>query len=120
MKAAHLRQGLAAEAAALEHLEDQGLSLLEANFSCQHGEIDLVMHQDQELVFIEVRYRQGKRFGGAVESIDAGKRRRLQRSAEHYLQCHPNAGHQGCRFDVVAVSGDAPTFQIEWIANAFW
>ena len=118
--AAHLRHGSAAEAAAAAHLRNAGLALKHRNFSCRHGEIDLIMEHRGELVFVEVRYRQDNAYGGAVESIDQSKRRRLRRTADFYLQQHPEQGHRGCRFDIVAVSGPAAAGRCDWIVNAFW
>jgi putative endonuclease len=105
--------GAAAEDAALAYLSQRGLSLVERNFRCRGGEIDLVMRDGEALVFVEVRRRASSRFGGAAASIDAGKRARLMVAAQTYLQRYrmPPA----CRFDVVAIDGDA----VSWIRNAF-
>ena len=120
MKAAHLRQGTAAETAAVKHLQNAGLSVKQRNYSCRHGEIDLGMDDGGELVFVEVRYRRNGSFGGAAASINHGKQQRLKRSADHYLQTRSSEGHDGCRFDVVAVSGSGPDYRFDWITNAFW
>ena len=120
MKSAHLRQGSAAEAAAEQYLQKAGLIVKQKNYSCRHGEIDLVMEDGNELVFFEVRYRRGDSFGGPAASIDHGKQQRLKRSADHYLQTHNSEGHNGCRFDVMAVSGSEPDYRFDWVTNAFW
>ena len=108
------RRGLAAEDTAWAHLERRGLRLIERNYRCKGGEIDLIAMDDETLVFVEVRLRASERFGGAAASIDWGKRRRLVHAAEHYLTYRVKAAPP-CRFDAVLVS---PT-GIEWIRDAF-
>jgi len=117
-------RGDAVETAALAHLQAHGLRLLSRNASARVGEIDLVMLDMSGLdgdtvVFVEVRYRAGASFGGGVASVDAGKRRRLVRAAQVFLQRHSRHADAPCRFDVVAASGDpgSPTF--EWLQDAF-
>lgn len=73
------------------------------------------MEDGDTLVFVEVRYRNSLRYGGAVDSIDARKRRRLCRAAAHYLARQQGRERSG-RFDVIAVTPDG---RIEWIADAF-
>ena len=119
--APHLRRGAAVEKLALAHLRAHGLRLLRRNYRCPGGEVDMVMRERGELVFVEVRYRNSETFGGAARSVDAGKRRRLRLAGESFLQRHPRHAHAngGCRFDVVAVGGDAPNYRIDWIRDAF-
>ncbi len=104
----------------MQFLRQAGLTVKQKNYSCRHGEIDLVMDDGSELVFVEVRYRRDGRFGGATASVNHGKQQRLKRSADHYLQTHSSEGHNGCRFDVMAVSGTGPAYKFDWITNAFW
>jgi putative endonuclease len=115
IKPEHLQQGLAAEQIAATFLQLQGMTLLEKNFGCKYGEIDLVMRDANSLVFVEVRLRRNADFGGAAMSINLSKQRKLARSAEYYLQLHGNCA---CRFDVILMrSVDINT--VEWIQNAF-
>lgn len=111
-------RGNRAENLALEYLRKQQLSLQQRNFSARSGEIDLIMLDDDYLVFIEVRYRKGQQYGGALESIDWRKQRKLRRTAELYLM-QQKLADQACRFDILCLSGNLadPTFQ--WIKNAF-
>src|SRR5689334_9820043 len=106
--------GAAAEEQALRFLLGHGLTLKERNYRCRLGEIDLVLMQGQTLVFVEVRMRRNRAFGGAAESITPKKRARLVAAARHYL-----AGRQPlppCRFDAVLIEADtAPV----WIKDAF-
>lgn len=107
--------GQAAERRAEQWLTKAGLKLVTRNYRCRAGEIDLVMSDGSELVFVEVRYRRGTGFGGPLGSVDRAKQRRLSLAAAHYLQRHPWSGP--CRFDVVGLSAapDTP----EWIRDAF-
>ena len=108
-------RGALAEEAAAEFLKERGLRLLERNYSCRFGEIDLIMRDGQTVVFVEVRYRRSKSFGGAIESITAAKREKLLRTARHYMAATQE--FPACRFDAVLLSGD--TQELEWIENAF-
>ena len=117
-------RGDAVETAALAHLQANGLRLLSRNASARVGEIDLVMLDiggvdGDAVVFVEVRYRAGSAFGGGVASVDAGKRRRLVRAAQAFLQRHPRHADAPCRFDVVAASGDPAAPALEWLKDAF-
>lgn len=111
--------GTRAEATACAYLQRRGLQLVERNYRCAHGEIDLVMRERETLVFVEVRYRTGAGFGGAAASVDARKQARLTATALHYLQRHPGARKRECRFDVVAVAPGACEDAVEWIQAAF-
>ncbi len=108
-------RGALAEESAAEFLKGRGLRLLERNYSCRFGEIDLIMRDGRTLVFVEVRYRRNKSFGGAIESITAAKREKLLRAARHYMAVTQE--FPACRFDAVLLSGD--TQELEWIENAF-
>jgi putative endonuclease len=104
---------------ALDHLERAGLALIERNYACRYGEIDLVMRERDTVVFVEVRYRRGGVFGDGIDSVDAGKRAKLVRAAEVFLVNHPRLAGAACRFDVVAISGDATAPALDWRRNAF-
>lgn len=103
------------EDAAIDWLERHGLRLVARNYRCRMGEIDLVMQDEQMLVFVEVRKRRHANYGGAVASIDLRKQHRLVLTAQHFLQ---RLGRVAiCRFDVVLFEGDAA--QPVWIRDAF-
>lgn len=123
MKAVHLKQGEDAELACCNHLRSQGLKLIDSNFSCRYGEIDIIMLDKKVLVFVEVRFRKNNNFGGGLESITASKQRKLRKTAELYLQ--QNNRYENARFDVVSMSKNNQTnknrqeYTFEWIMNAF-
>lgn len=104
--------GQAGEDDALDYLRQNGLSLVERNFRCKGGEIDLIMHHQAALVFVEVRKRADNRHGGAAASVTAAKQARLILAAQVYLQRYKNP--PACRFDVVAIDGAA----LSWLKNA--
>ena len=110
----HRLQGRKAEDVACGFLQRNGLSLIERNYRCRYGEIDLIMQDDDTLVFVEVRYRNSNKFGDAAESVDGNKRRKLVFTANHYLQ--NTTFKQATRFDVIAL---APDQSPQWICNAF-
>lgn len=97
--------GQSIETLACRFLEQQGLSLVERNFYCRLGEIDLIMLDNtcQSLVFVEVRFRAHAFHGNPTESVDWKKQRKLKRTALHYLQKH-NDVRQTARIDVIGVS----------------
>ena len=103
--------GRDAEARALAFLEQQGLILIEKNFRCRTGEIDLIMRDAHMLIFVEVRSRKDRRFGGAAASVGPMKQQRLWRSAAFYLLRFRKPPL--CRFDLVAIDGD----DLQWMKN---
>jgi putative endonuclease len=114
VKTAMNRAGVRAEDLCAELLRASGMRVIERNWACRHGEIDLIAEENGTLVFAEVRMRSSSGFGGAAESITEAKRGRLLAAAKLYLSRKPEAV---CRFDVFLV-GTGPS-RIEWIRNAF-
>lgn len=108
-------RGQAAEALAAAFLEQNGLRIVARNYRTRHGEIDLIAHDHNMLVFIEVRARSSDAFGGAAASITAAKREKLLLAARQYLAGNRNP--PACRFDALLVNGK--TQEIEWIRDAF-
>ena len=106
--------GARAEDLCAEVLRAAGLRVIERNWRCRHGEIDLIAEERGTLVFAEVRMRGPGTFGGAAESVTAAKRARLIAAARLYLMRRPNAI---CRFDVFLVDG--PPHHVQWIRDAF-
>jgi putative endonuclease len=105
-------QGREGEQTALRYLRRHGLVLVEANFTCKGGEIDLIMRDGESLVFVEVRQRADRRHGGAAASNTPSKIRRLVRAAQFYLLRLPTV--PPCRFDVVAIDGET----LDWLRDA--
>ena len=110
-----MNSGKAAEHLAATYLQHQGLKLLESNYRSRFGEIDLIMQDGKEIVFVEVRLRSNNAFGGAGASITPAKQQKLVRTAEDYQMRH---GVSACRFDAVLLES-LDTRQLQWIRNAF-
>lgn len=99
------------EEQALAYLRARSLVLVESNYTCRGGEIDLVMRDGDTVVFVEVRQRDDPAYGGAAASISPAKIRRLVRAAQTWLlRCDRMPP---CRFDVVAIDGT----NMEWLRN---
>lgn len=108
--------GAEAEALAEQFLTRKGLKLIQRNFRCRGGEIDLIMKDGSGLVFVEVRLRTHKGFASAAESVASRKQQRVILAAQHYLATLGST--PPCRFDVIAMDAlDAA--RINWIRDAF-
>jgi putative endonuclease len=117
----HCNKGQRAEDMACQHLQQQGLNLLHKNFHSRFGEIDLIMQHQQTLVFVEVRYRKNRVFGGPAASITPAKQEKIRKTALFFMQ---KKGREfNARFDVLAICGNdlnkPQQLNIEWIKNAF-
>ena len=108
-------EGTAREAEARRALEGAGLNFRAANVRFRFGEIDLIMDDGDAIVFVEVRYRESRAFGGAAASVTPAKQKRLIRAASAWLAANPALAQRPCRFDVVAMGGGPP----QWIRDAF-
>ena len=104
---ARQQQGAEAERAATEFLIASGYQIVEHNFRCKAGELDIVARDGDVLVFVEVRSRSDDDHGHAVEMIGRTKQRQVIRVARHYLAIAAPHFEQ-CRFDVVAITAGAP------------
>lgn len=111
--------GNRAEDYALKFLTHKGLRLLERNYTCYSGEIDLIMRDVEHIVFVEVRCRKRSAYGDAADSITPGKIKKLVRAATHYLQLHRCLYKVHSRFDVIAIDFTKTKKSIQWIKNAF-
>ena len=112
MKRSARETGTWYEENAARYLEQQGYRILEKNFRCRQGEIDLIAEESGYLVFIEVKYRRTSRLGTGEEAVNTKKQRRILGAARWYLMEH---GMHLCRFDVAAINGT----EITLIRNAF-
>jgi putative endonuclease len=108
-------RGLEAEAEAARLLESKGLAVVARNYRTRFGEVDLVAREGATLVFVEVRRRSSRAFGGAAASVDARKQAKIVAAARHYLA--RLGAEPACRFDVVTWDGDSGP--PAWIRGAF-
>lgn len=104
---------------AAEQLKQQGCQIVDKNFNCKLGEIDIILMDNEVLVFVEVRYRKQNSFGGAVASVDNKKQRKLVKAASLYLQIKKITNRYPCRFDVFAIQGEPQRLKFDWIKDAF-
>lgn len=112
-----IEQGQEGEIQACSYLQQQGLILIERNYRCRSGELDLIMRDGEHLVFVEVRSRNNSNYGNPAETVTRRKQNRIVRAAAHYLQ--RQRINKPCRFDVVAISTAPQTHKLEWIKDAF-
>lgn len=99
------------------YLEQKGLRYVESNFRSTRGEIDLIMHDSDILVFVEVRFRRNINFGSPAETVTRTKQQRLIYCAEYY--CQTMGLDPVSRFDVVSIDNAQSKINIEWIPDAF-
>lgn len=113
--------GRRGEDLALQYLEARGLRLLERNYRCRGGEIDLVMLDGTTLALIEVRSRSSSDFGGAAASVGTRKQRRFIVAARHLMLTRPQMRKLAARFDVVAVDRAEGSGEVvvTWVRDAF-
>ncbi len=99
-----------------EYLIKQGYRIIERNFRCRQGEIDIIARDGKYLVFIEVKYRRSGHEGDPAEAVDFRKQARILRTARFYMNYAHVSEDTPCRFDVVAVLGG----EVRLIKDAFW
>jgi putative endonuclease len=103
-----------AEQTAMRYLLEHSLQFLEQNYKAKVGEIDLIMLDEHQLVFVEVKFRSTNSRGCAAEQFTSKKRKKLERTINYYLlQKKLNPHHTNLRIDVVAIDGE----QVNWIKN---
>ena len=112
-----LFNGRKAEQQAENYLLQKGLKTIAKNFYCSAGEIDLIMQEEKELIFIEVRSRKNKNFGSAAETVDKRKQKKIITSAKVFLHKNEWSALMNCRFDIIEVQIDDG--KIHWIKDAF-
>lgn len=111
-------KGERGESIALEYLEHRGLRIIERNYRFERSEIDLIMEDGDELVFVEVKARHSTRFGEPEDSVTPLKQRRIRRVAEGYLFERGVEGRT-CRFDVIAIHWNGARASLKHYINAF-
>lgn len=99
-----LDTGREGEETAALFLRNKGYSIIETNFKCRAGEIDIIALDGEYLVFAEVKYRKNNLYGSGLEQIDIRKQKKIIKCAEYYLVSHP--GDYQPRFDAIEISPD--------------
>ena len=103
------------EQIAATFLEKKGYVILEFNFRCRFGEIDIIAKDRCDLVFIEVKYRSNLNYGSPYEAVDYKKQHTIKKMAKYYMSEHNLKENTYIRFDVVGIIGE----NISVIKNAF-
>jgi putative endonuclease len=103
------------ESCAAEYLKAQGYEIVERNFRCRTGEIDIIAREGEYLCFVEVKYRAGAGCGSPLEAVNYHKRQKILGVAKYYMMCHGLPTDTACRMDVVAIEGR----EITLLRNAF-
>lgn len=110
--------GTEGEHAAEKFLRRQRYTIIERNYRCALGEVDLIALDRSTIVFVEVKTRTQPGFGSPLEAVDARKQRQIQRAAQHYLT-KKRLHDRNARFDVVGVWWENDRPRCELIKNAF-
>ena len=117
----NLRKGLRFEDRARDYLLERGLLLIQSNYRCRLGEIDLIMRDHDTVCFIEVKFRKSFAFGGAAVSIPHSKQRKIIKTALFYLAAQKRLANHALRFDALLIQQQpAGTSDFNWIKNAFY
>ncbi len=103
------------EEKAAAFLEEQGFFLLDTNYRCRQGEVDLIGVHEDCLVFIEVKYRKNARSGMPEEAVDKRKQAKICLVSDYYRLTHPFNSKRQVRYDVVAICGE----DTRWYQNAY-
>ena len=107
--------GAAGERAVADWYVDAGYEIVDRNWRCREGELDLVVARSGEIVFCEVKTRRGVAYGSPAEAVTATKQQRIRVLAMRWLADHPERRTRGLRFDVasvLAVRGTAPVIDV--------
>jgi putative endonuclease len=119
MTAAGRRLGIDGEDVAARWYERQGYRVVDRNWRCREGEIDIVACRGRELVVCEVKTRSSSRFGSGAEAVDWRKQRTIRRVTSVYLSRRQGRAPVGIRFDVAVVTAEGRGYAIEVIQHAF-
>ena len=117
----NLRKGLQYEDLARDFLVERGLGLLESNYRCRFGEIDLIMHDRDAICFVEVKFRGSLAFGGAAVALPRHKQRKIIKSAQLYIATNSRLSNRALRFDAFLIQRQPNgNNEFNWIRNAFF
>lgn len=94
-------------------LKEQGLHIIQQNFRCKFGEIDIICRQGDCIIFTEVKYRKNEAYGYALTAVDYKKQNRICKCASYF--CMKNPWIKQIRYDVIGITDT----KIEWIPDAF-
>ena len=106
------------ERLAERYLQQKGYKIVERNYRCRGGEVDLIVLDHKVIVFVEVKTRADHQFGNPLEAVESRKQRKMIQAAEFFLN-EKGLHNREARFDVVGISWSGPQPAVEHIENAF-
>ncbi|MFO7816456.1 MAG: YraN family protein [Desulfovibrionales bacterium] len=110
--------GACGEDVAADYMRENGYKVLERNWKCPRGELDIICSRGLELIFVEVKTRKKGGMARAIEALAPGQQIKLARAASIYLSRNGLWSRQ-CRFDLIALEVDANNVNLEHVPNAF-
>ena len=102
-----------------KYLENFGYKILNSNFKCKQGEIDLIAENGEEVIFIEVKTRENKKFGYGIDAVDNRKQKHIKQVAKYYIYKN-NLETRGIRFDILEIYLLHKKYYINHIKNIMW
>ncbi|MCR5848440.1 MAG: YraN family protein [Lachnospiraceae bacterium] len=109
------RSGNEHEERSVDYLEKNGVRIIDVNFSCKIGEIDIIGKDGDYLVFFEVKYRSSSVYGSPSEAVNYRKQKKICRVSDYFRLIKGIPEDTPIRYDVIAITGE----EIDWIKNAF-
>lgn len=103
------------ETKTIQYMKKQGMVILDRNYRCHQGEVDIIAREDRYLLFVEVKYRKDLQKGYPAEAVTPAKQKRIYQVARYYLYEHHMPEETPVRFDVAAILGE----EMQYIRNAF-
>ena len=110
--------GLAGENIACSYLQQKGYLILERNFRCRQGEIDIIASIGKEIVFVEVKTRRNTNFGEPYLAVDCRKQGKIQKTALYYMTKFHDE-EIAYRFDVISIVYTGDHISVEHVISAF-
>ena len=102
-----------------DYLKDKGVEIVERNYRCRQGEIDIIGRDGKYLCFMEVKYRSSDRYGSGLDAVDFKKQKKICSVAKFYLYSKYKSFDIPVRMDVIAISLNGDIYEFNWIKNAF-
>ncbi len=102
-----------------EYLKKMNYRIVETNFVCKQGEIDVIAIDKKEIVFIEVKTRVNRKFGYAIEAVDAQKQKHIKKATQYFIYKY-NLQYCSIRFDIIEVYLKQKTYHLNHIKNVLW
>lgn len=108
--------GNAGEKIAVRYLLKKGYKIIERNFLCRQGEIDVIAKKGNEYVFVEIKTRTNRKYGNGIDAVNVEKRKHMWNSAKYFLYIH-NLFNYDIRFDVIEIFLAGRTYYINHVKN---